>query len=57
MVNKTNRGGHRPGAGRPKTGAKSTVLTFRVPEVIAEDLKVKIKALIDRESKKIKPQL
>jgi hypothetical protein len=51
---KTNHGGYRPGAGRPKTKPPTTTLSWRVPESIAPALKIKIDALIKKEVAKIK---
>lgn len=51
---KTNHGGSRPGAGRPKTKAPTTTLSWRVPKAIAPVLKPKIDALIKKEISKIK---
>ena len=43
---KENRGGKRINAGRKKSEHKKIVLSFRVDERIAKELKIKIKQLI-----------
>ena len=55
--NKTNRGGAREGAGRPKSDVPTTTISYRVPAQIADKLKEKIAALIKKEVKSFEKSL
>jgi hypothetical protein len=50
---KTNHGGQRPGAGRPKSDTPTVTLSWRVPASIAQELRIKIDALIIKEKLKV----